>query len=127
MMAVNEGWKPCFVELLESEKKLVHSSEEALQFELNPLLGGLKYAYFGPGNLKPGWDGSFIVREAFNHETEVVEDPRDGRILKVNGQSLKPFLGGVIPEEETMSLEIPAYWDATWTLKEPYEVVPYLF
>ena len=53
MMAVNEGWKPCFKELLESEKKLVHSSEEALQFELNPLLGGLKYAYFGPGKLKP--------------------------------------------------------------------------
>ena len=31
----------------------------------------------------------------------------------INGQMLKPFLGGVIPEEETMSLEIPAYWDAT--------------
>ena len=49
----------------------------------------------------------------FNYGAVVVEDPRDGRILKVNGQRLKPFLGGVIPKEETMSLEILAYWDAT--------------
>ena len=30
MMAVNEGWKPCFEELPANEKKLVHSSEKAL-------------------------------------------------------------------------------------------------
>ena len=113
MMAVNEGWKSCFEELPENQKKLVHSSEEALQLELKPLPDGLKYAYLGPGKLKPRWDGPFIVREVFNHEAVVVEDPRDGRILKVNGQRLKPYLGGVIPEEETMSLEISTYWDAT--------------
>ena len=48
----------------------------------------------------------------FNHGAVIVEDPRGGRILKVNRQRLKPFLGGVIPEEETMSLKIPIYWDA---------------
>ena len=112
MMAINKGWKPCFEELLENEKKLVHSSEEAPQLELKPLPGGLKYAYLGPSKLKPRWDGPFIVREVFNHGAIVVKDPRDGRILKINGQRLKPFLGGVIPEEETMSLEILAYWDA---------------
>ena len=53
-----------------------------------------------------------IVREVFKHGAVIVEDSRDGRILKVNEQRLKPYLGGVIPEEETMSLEIPAYWDA---------------
>ena len=95
MVAINKGWKPCFEEL-----------------EPKPLSGGLKYAYLGPGKLKPKWDGPFIVREGFNHEAVVVEDPRDGRILKVNGQRLKPYLGGVIPEEETMSMEIPTYWDA---------------
>ena len=73
--------------------------------ELKPLPGGLKYEYLGSGKLKP--------REMFNHGAVVVEDPRDGRILKVNGQRLKPFLGRVIPKEETMSLEILAYWDAT--------------
>ena len=95
------------------KKKLVHLSEEAAQLELKPLHGGLKYAYLGPSKLKPRQDGPFIVREVFNHEAVVIEDPRDGRILKVNGRRLKPFLGGVIPEEKTMSLEIPAYWDAT--------------
>ena len=98
----------------------MHSSEEAPQLKLKPLPSGLKYANLGSGMLKPRWDGPFYCKGS-------VEDPRDGKILKINGQRLKPFLGGVIPEEETMSLEIPAYWDATWTLKEPYEVVPYLF
>ena len=91
----------------------MHSSEEAPQLELKPLPGGLKYVYLGPGKLKPRWDDIFIVREVFNHGAVVVEDPRDGRILKINGQRLKPFLGGVTLEEETMSLEILAYWDAT--------------
>ena len=112
MMVVNEGWKPCIEELLENEKKLVHSSEKAPQLELKLLFDGLKYAYLGPGKLKPRWDGPFIVREVFNHRDVVVEDPRDGRILKVNGQRLKPYLAGVVPEEETMSLEILVYQDA---------------
>ena len=56
--------------------------------ELKPLPGGFKYAYLGLGKLKPRWDGPFIVREVFNHGTVKVEDPRDGRILKVNGQKL---------------------------------------
>ena len=112
-MAINKLWKPCFEELLENKKKkLVHSSEEAPQLELKPLPGGLKYAYLGPCKLKPRWDDPFIVREVFNHRVVVVKDPGDGRILKVNGQMLKPYLGRVIPEEETMSLEIPTYWDA---------------
>ncbi|XP_050254844.1 uncharacterized protein LOC126700677 [Quercus robur] len=31
MMAINKGWEPCFEELLENEKNIVHSSEEAPQ------------------------------------------------------------------------------------------------
>ena len=112
IIAINKGWKHYFEELLENEKKLVHSSKEAPQLELKPLPSGLKYAYLGPGKLKPRWDDPFIIREVFNHGAVVVEDLGDGRILKVNGQRLKPYLGGVIPEEETMSLEIPTYWDA---------------
>ena len=81
--------------------------------ELKPLPGGLKYTYLGPGKIKPRWDGPFLVREVFNHGAVVAEDPKDGRIVKVNGQRLKPFLGGVKLEEETMSLEILTYWDAT--------------
>ena len=81
MMAVNEGWKPCFEELPANEKKLVHSSEKALQLELNSLPGGLKYAYLGPSKLKYRWGGPFIVMKVFNHEVVAVEDLRDGRIL----------------------------------------------
>ncbi|KAL0006339.1 hypothetical protein SO802_013900 [Lithocarpus litseifolius] len=82
MMAINEGWKPCFKELLENEKKLVHSSEEAPQLELKLLPSNLKYAYLGSSKSKPRWDDLFIVREVFKHGVVVVEDPRDGRILK---------------------------------------------
>ena len=67
------------------KKKLVHSSEKAPQLELKPPLSGLKYAYLGPGKLKPRWDGPFIVREVFNHGAIVVEDSGDDRILKVDG------------------------------------------
>ena len=48
----------------------------------------------------------------FKHGAVVVEDLRDGRVLKVNGQRLKPYLGGVIPKEETMPMEVPTYWNA---------------
>lgn len=85
MMANNKGWKPCFEELQENEKKFVHSSEEALQLELKLLPGGPKYTYLGPSKFKPRWDDPFIVREVFNYRAIVVEDPRDGRILKING------------------------------------------
>ena len=85
-MAINKGWKPCFEELLENEKKLVHSSEEAQQLELKPLPGGLKYEYLGPGKLKP--------REVFNHGAVVVEDPRDGRILENKWTKVKTILRG---------------------------------
>ncbi|KAL0006337.1 hypothetical protein SO802_013898 [Lithocarpus litseifolius] len=78
MMAINEGWKPCFKELLENEKKLVHSSEEAPLLELKLLPSNLKYAYLGSSKSKPRWDDPFIVREVFKHGVVVVEDPRDG-------------------------------------------------
>ena len=49
----------------------------------------------------------------FDYGAVVIEDPRDGRILKVNGQRLRPYLGEVVPVEETMSLELPTYGDAS--------------
>ena len=53
------------------------------------------------------------MKEVFDHGAVVIEDPRDGRILKVNGQRLRPYLGEVVPAEETMSLEIPIDGDAS--------------
>ena len=48
----------------------------------------------------------------FDYMAVEIEDPRDGKILKVNGQGLGSFLGEVVPAEETMSLELPTYRDA---------------
>uniref|UniRef100_A0A2N9J7F6 Integrase catalytic domain-containing protein n=1 Tax=Fagus sylvatica TaxID=28930 RepID=A0A2N9J7F6_FAGSY len=63
--------------------------------------------------LRTRWDGPYIVKEVFDYGAVVIEDPRDGRILKVNGQRLRPYLGEVVPAEETMSLELPTYGDAS--------------
>jgi hypothetical protein len=63
--------------------------------------------------LRTRWDDPYIVKEVFDYGTIVIEDPRDGRILKVNGQRLKQYLGEVVLAEETMSLELPTYGDAS--------------
>ena len=57
-------------------------------------------------------DDPYIVKEVFDYGTVVIEDPRNGKILKVNSQRLRPYLGEVVPTEETMSLELPTYGDA---------------
>ena len=63
------------------DKSIVRKNFEKNQKVLIYDLGLHKFL----GKLKTRWDGPFIVREGFNHEAVVVEDPRDGRILKVNG------------------------------------------
>jgi hypothetical protein len=65
------------------------------------------------GKLRTRWDGPYIVKEVFDYRALVIEDPRDGRILKVNDQRLRPYLGEVVPAEEIMSLELPTYGDAS--------------
>ena len=65
------------------------------------------------GKLRTRWDGPNIVREVFEYGAVVIEDPKDGRILKVNGQRLRPYLGEVVLAEETMSLKLPTYGDAS--------------
>jgi hypothetical protein len=42
--------------------------------------------------LRTRWDGPYIVKEVFDHGAIVIEDPRNGRILKVNGQRLRPYI-----------------------------------
>uniref|UniRef100_A0A2N9IHI1 Reverse transcriptase RNase H-like domain-containing protein n=1 Tax=Fagus sylvatica TaxID=28930 RepID=A0A2N9IHI1_FAGSY len=63
--------------------------------------------------LRTRWDDPYIVKEVFDSMVVEIEDLRDGRILKVNGQRLRPYLGEVVPAEETMSLELPTYGDAS--------------
>jgi hypothetical protein len=64
-----------------------------------------------PGKLRSRWDGPYVVKRAFENGAIEVEDPRDGRIFKVNGQRLKPALDRFVPEEKTISWEDPIYRD----------------
>ena len=63
------------------------------------------------GKLRSRWDGLYVVKCVFKNGAIEVEDPRDRRIFKVNGQRLKPALVRFVPEEETISLEDPVYRD----------------
>jgi hypothetical protein len=44
------------------------------------------------GKLQPRWSGPFIVRTVSTHGAIEMEDPKNGNVVKVNGQHLKPFL-----------------------------------
>ena len=64
-----------------------------------------------PGKLRSRWTGPFIVKQVFPHGAVEVEDPKDGRIFKVNGQRLKPFFDAKIPIAEDIPLADPSYRD----------------
>ena len=49
-----------------------------------------------PGKLKSRWSGPFRVIHVESHGAVEVEDISTGRTFKVNGQRLKPYLGGDI-------------------------------
>uniref|UniRef100_A0A2N9FRP3 Integrase catalytic domain-containing protein n=1 Tax=Fagus sylvatica TaxID=28930 RepID=A0A2N9FRP3_FAGSY len=91
------------------DKKIVRKTFEPNQTVL--LYDSKRHTF--SGKLRTRWDGPYIVKEVFDYGAVVIEDPRDGRILKVNGQRLRPYLGEVVPAEEIMSLELPTYGDAS--------------
>ncbi|KAI5347429.1 hypothetical protein L3X38_015308 [Prunus dulcis] len=64
-----------------------------------------------PEKLRTKWTGPFIIKRVFICGTVQVEDPKNGNIFKVNGESLKPYLGICVPEDETVSLNAPVYQD----------------
>ena len=61
-----------------------------------------------PGKLRSRWTGPFVVKRVFPNGAVEVEDPTDGRILKVNGQRLKNYLERVNQVEE-INLDDPVY------------------
>ena len=64
-----------------------------------------------PGKLRSRWTGPFIVKQVFPYGAVEVEDPKDDRVFKVNGQRLKPFLDNPIPAAEDTPLADPTYAD----------------
>ncbi|XP_038974777.1 uncharacterized protein LOC120106013 [Phoenix dactylifera] len=62
-----------------------------------------------PGKLRSRWTGPFVVKHTFENGAVEIEDPRDGRMFKVNGQRLKPVLEKEAPVEEDILLMDPVY------------------
>ncbi|KAI3813981.1 hypothetical protein L1987_18719 [Smallanthus sonchifolius] len=57
-----------------------------------------------PGKLKSRWTGPYKVKEVFPYGTVEIEH-EDGRIFKVNGHRLKPYIDGPVdPELEVVDL-----------------------
>jgi len=51
------------------------------------------------------------VHQVYPHGAVDVFNPKDGKIFKVNGQRLKPFLENFNEEEEVANLVDPVYLD----------------
>jgi len=52
-----------------------------------------------PGKLRSKWSGPFIVKNVSQHGAVEVMTPDGERSFTVNGQRLKPYLGGDLPKE----------------------------
>jgi len=52
-----------------------------------------------PGKLKLKWSGPFLVKSVSPHGAIELITPEGNRSFKVNGQRVKPYLGGDLPKE----------------------------
>ncbi|KAJ9556634.1 hypothetical protein OSB04_011248 [Centaurea solstitialis] len=59
-----------------------------------------------PGKLKSKWSGPFTVKEVSQFGTVELEG-NDGTTFKVNGQRVKPYLGGETVVTDTTFLQEP--------------------
>jgi len=57
---------------------------------------------FFPGKLKSKWSGPFLVKNVKSYGAVELEDPKSQRSWVVNGQRLKPYLGGEIDRLATI-------------------------
>ena len=58
-----------------------------------------------PGKLKSRWTGLFIVQRAYPNGSVDLLDPNDDRVIKVNGQRVKPYVVHQIVREEILLLD----------------------
>ena len=64
-----------------------------------------------PGKLCSRWTGPFIVTVVYPYGAVEIENPENGKIFKVNGQRLKPFLENFDYQESSEELVDPLYRD----------------
>ena len=60
-----------------------------------------------PGKLKSRWTGPFIVQQTYPNGSVDLRDPNDDRVLKVNGQRVKPYVVQQAIQEEILLLGPP--------------------
>ena len=64
-----------------------------------------------PGQLRSRWTSQFIVKVVYPYGAVEIENLENGKIFKVNGQRLKPFLENFGRQESSEELVDPLYWD----------------
>ena len=60
-----------------------------------------------PGKLKSRWTGPFIVQQAYPNGSVDLLNPNDNRVIKVNGQRVKPYVVQQTVREEILLLDPP--------------------
>ena len=63
------------------------------------------------GKLRSRWTGPLIVKVVHPYGSMEIENPENGKIFKVNGQRLKPFLENFDLQENSEELVDPLYRD----------------
>ena len=64
-----------------------------------------------PGKLRSRWTGPFIVKVFYPYGAVEIENSKNGKIFKVNGQRLKPFLKNFDRQENSAELVDLLYRD----------------
>ena len=60
-----------------------------------------------PGKLKSQWTSPFIVQQAYPNGSVDLRDLNDNRVIKVNGQRVKPYVLQQTVREEILLLDPP--------------------
>ena len=60
-----------------------------------------------PGKLKSRWTGPFIIKWAYPNSSVDLLNPNDDRVIKVNGQRVKPYVVQQTVKEEILLLDPP--------------------
>ncbi|XP_020219673.1 uncharacterized protein LOC109802668 [Cajanus cajan] len=55
-----------------------------------------------PGKLKSKWSGPFVIKSVKPYGAVELEEPNSGRSWMVNGQRVKPYLGGEVEKLTTV-------------------------
>ena len=90
------------------DKNIVRKTFEPQQ---KVLLYGSRLHIF-PSKLCSRWTGPFVVKTVHPYGAIEIENPENGKIIKVNDQRLKPFLKNFDRQESIEVLVDPNYQDA---------------